>query len=167
MEIFLRGVLWLSVGFAFAIPTIHYAAKPPIHVEGRYELKPSLWSKFSLVFVWAVTLFIFYIFQLPTDAETSLKFKAVWASIFTLITVVSISSFTTRISYDNESLYIDGFVKSRKYDWSKLIRVLEYNNIASGILILKFSRRFSWVGIPADYIGFDHLEQFARQRSYK
>lgn len=163
MEIGLRILGLLIVSIVVGYFTMRSAAKPSIYNGETYELRISSTSKAVIVFIWASALVLFALFFKASLGDTSIWFIVFWRSIFVFLGLTTTSALTTRITYDNHYLYVEGLLKSRQYDWSNLVRAYEYTNISSaGVLYLKFKGKF-WVGIPTDYEGFDHFQRFAKR----
>lgn len=163
MEIGLRifGLLFASIVIGYF--TMRSAAKPILYNGEAYELRLSSMSKISIVLIWVTALVLFVLFFKAFQGDITRNFSVFWACVFTCLGLVTISALTTKITYDHHYLYIDGIGKIRQYEWSNLVRVFEYNNISSaGVLFLKFKNKF-WVGIPADYEGFDHFQIIAKR----
>lgn len=164
MEIFIRISAVLAAGVIFGLLTLRSAGKRPKLNHGRYELSMGLSSKLGLALCWIVFLGLFYIFYNAGDPRPGTTFVLFWSVLLFVLSRVTISALTTKISYDNEYLYIDKIGRSKYYEWSSLERVFTYELSTGGSLILKFTKRF-WVGVPTDYVGFDQFERFARLRS--
>ncbi|GGX60017.1 hypothetical protein GCM10011309_07290 [Litorimonas cladophorae] len=163
MEVGLRifGLLFVSIVIGYF--TMRSAAKPVFYNGDAYELKQSSMSKISLILIWAATLVFFVMFFIALQGEITMRSNVFWSGIFILLVLVTISSLTTKITYDHHTLYIKGLGKPRQYDWSDLTRVYNYNAVSSAsVLLLKFKGK-SWVGIPTDYEGFDHFQRIARR----
>lgn len=162
MEIFIRLLLWLAVGTFFAFVGEYFANKPATYSDNGYELRPSKWSKIFLVLIWLSAVLICLIFWVGYGPEIGKGFVIFWTVAFSFLAYVTVGTLSLRISYDNEYLYMEGLVKSYTYEWVNLVSVREYQNLAAGCLILKFSGRF-WVCIPNDFEGFSQLEYHARR----
>ncbi len=165
MALFLKFLMLISVGLSCAYFIEKYSSLPPSYKDGQYVLKASPFSKFSVIFVWlAATAFAIIIYLALEMDSLNGKFIGSCLVVASILFVVTVPSLIMKIIYDEEKLSVKLFVFSWVYKWKNLKRVREYYSSASGVLILKFSKRL-WVGIPTDFVGFSHFETFVYRKS--
>ena len=166
IAIFLKLLILVLVGFSFAYFIEKYSSRPPSYKDGQHVLKPSPFSKFLFAFVWLATMGFAIIIYLASEMDgLNSKFIGSCLGIAIILSVVMFPSVTMKVLYDEEKLSVKIFAFSWIYKWENLKRVREYYSSTSGVLILKFNKRLS-IGIPTDFIGFNHFENFVYRQSH-
>ena len=163
MEIIIRGVLWLGLGLFCAALCYYSGSKPAFYFEGRYRLRPSMLSKVFVFIIWLMGFVVFLVFILSKNFELSSKFVLIWGAVALLLALITLPYLTIQYSYDNENLYVDGAFKSYRYEWIDLLKIREYQNLAAGCLMFKFSNKFWWVAVPSEFEGTEQLRFYAQR----
>jgi len=163
MDVLVRLFVWLGVGGLCEALCNHSGSKAASYFNDKYHLRPSVWSKVSMAPVIVGPLVFFLMTWYSPDFEKSGGYLIFWSVAALTLLLLTIGYLSAKYSYDDEYLYIHMLLRSYQYEWSALVKIKEYRNSAAGILILKFSNRWWWVGVPSDFEGSEQLRYHARQ----